>query len=124
MEDTMQDNDNIITEALCEARMETLRVTLDSIRRDTADAREGVGKIIRTLNESNGKEALTATIARNDLYIQRLESANVLQVIDAAKKLAVKIEADKMQRRTTLLWGIGLASGWALTLIKLFWPVG
>jgi hypothetical protein len=114
--------DNAVTEALCEARMETLRVTLDGIRRDAADSREGVGKIIRTLTEGNGKEALTATISRNDLYIQKLENANVLQVIDAAKKLAERVAQEKIQRRATLLWGIGIASGWVVTLIKLFWP--
>jgi hypothetical protein len=122
MEGIMEDN--VITEALCEARMETLKVTLDGIRRDAADSREGVGKIIRTLTEGNGKEALTATISRNDMYIQKLEDNHILDVIAAAKKLAENTEKDKANRRAMLLWGIGIASGWALTLVKLFWPAG
>jgi hypothetical protein len=96
---------------------------LDAIKADGAETRAGVGKIIRKLTEGNGTEALVTTIARSDAYVKRLEEAKVLDVIAAAKRLSDEIELKKKERRAMILWGIGIASGWALTLAKLlFFP--
>jgi hypothetical protein len=111
-----------VDDVLCLARMALVNDKLDAIKSDGAETRAGVGKIIRKLTEGNGTEALVTTISRSDAYIKRLEEANVLDVIAAAKRLSEEIERKKNERRAMILWGVGIASGWALTLVKLFWP--
>lgn len=103
----MADGD-IVTDALCEARMGRLDTRLDSIARDSEEARRGIGRLIQIVSEGNGKPALTVRIDQVATAIEAHLGEHG-KVNDCAA-------TDNRERRKAH-WGLVLAGlGWAVTM--------
>ena len=91
-------DDRAVTDELCAARMATVTQALATIAKDGAEAREGIGKLIRVVCEGNGHEALTVTVNRNTAWIAEAQ--------------------DRRKERLTVRLALVLAfGGWAFTAV-------
>ena len=96
--------DTPISASLCEAHRKTFGVQLESIASDAAEAREGVGKLLRIITEGNGREALMTQVDRNSEFRERAERKGVTRV-------------HRFDR-----WWIAIG-GWGVTIIVAIWAI-
>ena len=97
-----------VSEALCNARRALYEEKLANIQSDVSETREGVGKILRILNESNGKKALIARVDENSEFRVSMTEAHA-QMVKEQKEA-------KRERRHARLLIVLTAIGWAVTI--------
>lgn len=97
-------DDAPISASLCEAHRKTFGVQLESIASDAAEARRGVGKLLRIITEGNGREPMMTEVDRNSEFRERIEREGV-------------VRTHRLDR-----WWIAVG-GWAVSIIVAIWAI-
>lgn len=86
-----------VSETLCAVHREAFNLQLQGIADDAAEARAGVGKLLRIITEGNGREPLNVEVAKNSEFRERIGREGVTR------------------RHRLDRWWIAVG-GWALTI--------
>ena len=118
----MADNEYQVSEEACELRRALMEEKLSRIQSDTISTREGVGKLLRIVTESNGKPSLVEEVRKNSEFRLMIEGCDLVDVVKtnrAFRDEIIKSRGDRKSRQ----WGLFLAlAGWAVTIALRFLP--
>jgi len=103
----------VVSEELCEARRQHFASSLQSIRKDIAETREGVSKMLRIVTEGNGSPALVTSVAQNASFRQTMEQWLIDERKDRSRRTE-QAERDRKQYKITVWLA---TSGWLVTII-------
>lgn len=108
--------DGTVTVELCEAKMTTVEARLTRIEADGKEAREGVGKILRTLLEGNGQPSFTSRLQSVEGSLSTVEDCLREQKENEKDRIQQGLESERQRKQTRFALWLAVG-GWMVTII-------